>query len=399
MLIYLIPNKNNKKYDISLCVKYGSCNREYKLGNKIVTDIAGLAHYLEHQLFTMPTEDSFNYFSKTGTIANASTSNFCTKYYISGSKAFFNNLNYFLKMIYTPYFTDESVEKERGIIKEEVMMYDDNVDWIIDNKIRKNIFNKHYIRDKIAGEVSDVMKITKEDLYQAYNYFYIPRNMILTITGNFDVLKTIDYLNKLDYLNKPNHKINLIKVDEEEETLSEYGELYGNTTIPKVCYGFKINKDKLNIKEDYMTNMYLNLLFFMLFDEGSLFREEVYKEKYCTSYYLDHLNVDNFYILSFNADSEYADLFKDTIDKYLNNIKVYEEDFNRIKKILIASEIRISDNLPILADGIMNDFVKYNKVILDHVSLIKKLDFNILCDLIKKINFQNNSFILMLPKC
>ena len=397
MLVYLIPNKKKKKYDVSLCVRYGSCNRKYKIGKKEVVDISGIAHYLEHQLFTMPTEDSFNYFSKSGTTANAATSYFATKYFISGSKCFFNNLNYFLKMIYTPYFTDKSVNKERGIIKEEVMMYDDHVDWIIDNKFRKNIFNKHFIRDKIAGNVEDIMKITKEDLYQAYNYFYIPSNMILTISGNFDVEKTIEYLNKLKFLDKPNHKINEIKCDEDELTNSEYGELYGNTNIPKVCYGFKINKDKLGIKDNYLINMYLNCLFFMLFDEPSEFREEVYREKYCTTYYIDHLNVDNYYVLSFNADSNYADLFKDTIDKYLNNLKLNEDDFNRTKKILIASEIRVSDNLNVIADGIMNDFIRYNKVILDHVSIIKKMDYKVLSDLVKKISFDNNSFILMLP--
>ena len=99
MLVYLISDKKKKEYDISLCVKYGSCDRKYKIGDTVVCDVAGLAHYLEHQLFTMPTEDSFNYFSKTGTYANAGTSYFATKYYISGTKCFLNNLNYFLKMI------------------------------------------------------------------------------------------------------------------------------------------------------------------------------------------------------------------------------------------------------------------------------------------------------------
>ena len=397
MLVYLLSDKKKKQYDISLCVKYGSCDRRYKIGDMEANDVAGLAHYLEHQLFTMPEEDSFNYFSKTGTYANAGTSYFATKYYISGTKCYLKNLNYFLKMLFTPFFTDQTVSKEQGIIKEEIMMYDDTTDWIIDHQFRNNIFNVHPIRDKIAGTVDDIKTITKEDLYRAYNYFYIPSNMILTISGNFDVDKTMELLKNKKYLKRDNHEIIRIHEKENELTKSEYSELYGNTTVPKLSYGFKINKDKFHIKDNFILNMYLNCIFYILFDETSLFSDEVYKNDYCVNYYVEHMYVDNYYILNFNADSNFADLFKDTVDKYLSNIKVTEDDLERIKNVLIAGEIKVTDNLAGIMNDIQDEFVRYDNIVLDRVSIIKELNIKDMNNIIKKLSFDNNTFILMLP--
>ena len=108
--------------------------------------------------------------------------------------------------------------------------------------------------------------------------------------------------------------------------------------------------------------MYLNSLFYLIFDEISLFKEEVYKEGYASSYSVDHINVGDYYILSLSADSNYADLFKDTVDKYLKKIKVSEEELNRVKKISIASEIRSSDNVNRISRDFSNSFINYNKV-------------------------------------
>ncbi len=396
--VYIIPKNDCKNYDISLTIKYGSCDISYKLGNNYVTDKLGLAHYLEHQLFNMEDEKSFSKFSSYGTIANASTSYFQTRYYISGTKAFKENFNYFLKMIFTPFFTDLSVEKERGIIKEEIEMNEDDIYWKIDHKSRECLFNNHPIRNKIAGEVETIKDITKEDLYQAYNYFYIPSNMILTISGKVDKDLVFDILRNNKLLDIKNHKIVRKEYDEDVLTYSEYGELYDNVTIPKLDYSIKIDKSKIKIKDDYLVNMYLSTLFYLMFDEISLFKEEVYNENYCTRYDSGCMFVDNYCILSFNADSNFADLFKDTVDKYIENIKVTQDDLERVKKITIAGEIRNSDNVNRLAKDIQSTFVMYNKVYLDNIKMIKKMNIEELNEIIKNISFENNTFVLMLPK-
>ena len=395
--VYIIPKNDCKNYDISLTIKYGSCDISYKLGNNYVTDKLGLAHYLEHQLFNMEDEKSFSKFSSYGTIANASTSYFQTRYYISGTKAFKENFNYFLKMIFTPFFTDLSVEKERGIIKEEIEMNEDDIYWKIDHKSRECLFNNHPIRNKIAGEVETIKDITKEDLYRAYNYFYIPSNMILTISGKVNKDIVFDILRNNKLLDIKNHKIVRKEYDEDVLTYSEYGELYDNVTIPKLDYSIKIDKSKIKIKDDYLVNMYLSTLFYLMFGETSEFSEEVYKNKYASRYDEECTFIDNFCIFSLHTDSEYADLFKDTVDKYLENIKVNADDLERIKRINIAGEIRNSEDVNRIARYIQNDFIIYNKVYLDSIKYLKKMNIDDLNEIIKSISLDNRSFVLMLP--
>ncbi len=396
--VYVIPKYDNKNYDVSLTVKYGSSDINYYIGKKEINDPLGTAHYLEHQLFNMEDEKSFSKFSSYGTMANAGTSYFQTRYYISGTRAFSENFNYFLKMIFTPFFTDESVEKERGIIEEEIKMNDDDIYWAIDNKVRNNLFNVHPIKNKIAGEIDTIKDIDKDILYRAYKYFYIPSNMILTVSGNVDKDVVFNSLRDNPLLNIKNHKIVRKEYKEDSLTYKEYGELYDNTTIPKLSYCFKIDKSKIKLKDKYMINMYLSTLFYLMFDEISLFKEEVYNENYCTRYDSGCMFVDNYCILSFNADSNFADLFKDTVDKYIENIKVTQDDLERVKKITIAGEIRNSDNVNRLAKDIQSTFVMYNKVYLDNIKMIKKMNIEELNEIIKNISFENNTFVLMLPK-
>lgn len=396
--VYIIPKHDVKNYDVNLTVKYGSCDTNYFIGKKEYSDPLGTAHYLEHQLFNMEDEKSFSKFSSYGTIANASTSYFVTKYYISGTKSFKDNFNYFLKMLFTPFFTDESIEKERGIIEEEIKMNDDDIYWIMDNKTRNNLFNVHPIKNKIAGTIDSIKEITKEDLYRVYNYFYIPNNMILTISGNVDKDLIMDILHNNKLLDIKNHKIVRKEYNESPLTFSEYGELYDNVTIPKLDYCFKIDKSKIKIKDKYLVNMYLSTLFYLIFDEISLFKEEVYSNNYCSRYDEGCSFVDKYCIFSISADSVYADLFKDTVDKYLSSIKVSSEELDRVKKINIAGEIRNSDNVTRIARFIQNNFIMYNKVYLDNIKYIKKMNIDELNEIIKSINFDNNSFVLMLPK-
>ena len=396
--VYVIPKSDCKNYDISLTIKYGSSDISYKVGKEFVTDKLGLAHYLEHQLFNMEDEKSFSKFSSYGTMANASTSYFQTRYYISGTKAFKENFNYFLKMIMTPFFTDESVEKERGIIKEEIEMNDDDIYWNIDQKSRECLFNIHPIRNKIAGEVETIKDINKDDLYRAYNYFYIPSNMILTISGKVDKDVVFNLLRNNKLLDIKNHKIIRKEYNEDVLTYSEYGEIYGNVTSPKLDYSFKIDKRNIKIKDDYLVNMYLSTLFYLMFDETSEFKEEVYNNNYASRFDEECTFLDDYCIFSLHADSEYADIFKDTVDKYINNIKISEEDLERVKKINIAGEIRNSENVNRIARYIQNDFVIYNKIYLDNIKYIKKMNINDLNEIIKNISFDNNSFVLMLPK-
>ena len=221
--------------------------------------------------------------------------------------------------------------------------------------------------------------------------------MILTISGKVDKDLVFDILRNNKLLDIKNHKIVRKEYDEDVLTYSEYGELYYNVTIPKLDYSIKIDKSKIKIKDDYLVNMYLSTLFYLMFGETSEFSEEVYKNKYASRYDEECTFIDNFCIFSLHTDSEYADLFKDTVDKYLENIKVNADDLERIKRINIAGEIRNSEDVNRIARYIQNDFIIYNKVYLDSIKYLKKMNIDDLNEIIKSISLDNRSFVLMLP--
>ena len=169
--VVLIPILNKKDYYVNYTTKYGSINLDFIPNNsdKVYKSPKGIAHFLEHKMFEQESgEDPFTFFSKTGTSSNAGTSYKNTSYYIYGMNALKENLNYLINFVNEPYFTDKNVEKEKGIIIEEIKMYDDNPDWILSEEIAKATFKTHPIRYDIAGYPETVNSITKEKLVRSF---------------------------------------------------------------------------------------------------------------------------------------------------------------------------------------------------------------------------------------
>jgi len=172
--IYLLPLKNKKNYFISYATHFGSDVLSFTDNeDKTHTPPLGIAHFLEHKMFEQESgEDPFTFFSQSGTDSNASTSYDNTQYICSGTKKFRENLRYLIKFVNSPYYTDENVEKEKGIIAEEIKMYADIPDYKLELKLRECLYKNSPRRIDIAGTVQEINKITKEDLYDCYNSFY-----------------------------------------------------------------------------------------------------------------------------------------------------------------------------------------------------------------------------------
>ena len=185
--IFLVPYENKKNYFITYATRFGSDVLEFENDEKKYKPPLGIAHFLEHKMFEQEDGiDPFTYFSKSGTDSNASTSFDNTQYICYGNNEFANNLKYLINFVNSPYYTDENVEKEKGIIAEEIKMYEDMPDFKLEMKLREAIYNESSRRIDIAGSVEEIYKITKEDLYSCYNNFYVPNNMFILIAGNFD---------------------------------------------------------------------------------------------------------------------------------------------------------------------------------------------------------------------
>jgi len=398
--VYVIPNKNLKNYHAEFVVRYGSTTKSFKpINGKRYIDIPmGTAHFLEHKVFESEDVNPFEFFSKSGVFANASTSYDNTRYYIEGKKNFKANFEYLTTMVFTPYFTDELVNKEQGIIKEEIKMYEDQVEWNLDEFTRGNLTNTSY-KDSIAGTVDSIKKITPELLSKIYDTFYQPSNMFLIVSGNVSYKRIIDILNNNVALKsrKTNYPIAIKSIKDTKKVIKEYGILKKDIIIPKLKYSFKFDLNTFDIKDKVILKMYLNLIIGALFSEGSDFEDKIIKEKKATYFYHEHFVWDDIYVLSFNAESEYADLLVDEIDKIVNNIQIDEQEFLRIKRIWYSIIIRSIDSQGSIADSISDDILEDEKVI-DYYELINHLKYDEMMKVIKKMDFSNKSLTLVLPK-
>ena len=397
--VYILPNKNLGSYHVEVVSKYGSSIKEFiPIGEKDYLKLPlGVAHFLEHKTFDNDGVDAFKFFSKTGTYVNAATNYFYTKYYIDGKKGLKKNLDYLLNMIFTPYLIPLKVESEKGIIAEEIKMYDDEPDWIIDYESKNNIFYTT-VNEKIAGTVNSIQEIDSNILTKTYNTFYQPSNMFVVMTGNIKIDEVMDVIKNNKSLNsrKTNYPIVVKKTEEPSLVRNEYKCIYENVVVPKLSYAYKLDIDLLG-NDRILTRQYLSLIFSHLFGETSKFNEKVLEENLATGFFLDHIFFDNIYVFSLEAESLYADLFKDEVDKTLKNINITKEDFERVKKIWISIIIRGLDNKENLAYGVVDDLVRDEKIF-DQIELINKLNYDELLIIISKLDFSNKSFVLMVPK-
>ena len=398
--VYLIPFKNKKNYYAVLGTKYGSKDIEFYLDDEHVTTPYGTAHFLEHKMFEMENGiDPFKFFSKTGVNTNASTTFDNTRYYIWGVNDYLTNIKHLLDFVYSPYFTDKNVEKEKGIIKEEILMYEDNPEWVLDDNMRKNLFYKLPIKEKIAGTTKSVDEITKSDLEKAYNAFYNPANMFLIIGGNINVKEIEKLIKNHEILNSipKNNNIKRFEYDEPSDVKEEYKKIYMNIEIPKIRFSIKINKDKLNEFSKIEQNMYLGIIISSLFGSTSDFKEKVTNNFLTTGYYTENNNYYNYATIDITCESDKADMFIDEVKETLKNIKINKSTLERIKKVWIASEIRMIDNVEMTVDNVYSDLITYDHVYFDRINLIRNLNIKRLNNFINKLDLSNQSLVMILP--
>ena len=168
-------------------VNYGGAHRRFQLEGQTIDTPAGVAHFLEHKMFDLPNGDNaLNILSANGADPNAFTSSGVTCYYFQCTEGFEENLRMLLHFVSTPYFTAETVEKEQGIIAQEIMMGEDSPDSAVYYNMMEMLYAHHPVRDKVAGTVESISQITHETLYACHKAFYAPSNMALCVEGDVD---------------------------------------------------------------------------------------------------------------------------------------------------------------------------------------------------------------------
>ena len=395
--IYLLPFHNKKNYMMSYVTKFGSLSTEFIPYNKdeYIKVPDGIAHFLEHKMFEQEDGiDPFEFASKSGTYANAATNFDSTKYFFEGNKNFKENLDFLLDFVGKPYFTDENVNKEKGIIGEEIKQYDDDVNWFMEKEVYKSLLHNDNHRIDIAGSIDSISKITKEDLYDTYYTFYQPSNMFIVITGNFDVDEALDIIRKNKTLNsnKVSKEIRVKEIEEPDSVHDEYKELEFNINDTKTVYSIKIPIDTDNI---ILLKLYVSMMLDTKFGISSLFREELKKKDMFTRFNMDKEVVGNHLIITFFIETDKSMEIVDLIKEELKDLTIDNKDLERLKKVWIASLVMGSDDVGYMNEVISNDIIKYNRFINNKVDITRSLNMEDYNKYISNLDLKNDNIVII----
>ncbi len=402
--LFLIPYSNRNNYYINYATNYGAEVDEFVscVTGKKTKKPYGVAHFLEHKVFEQEDGiDPFTYYSESGADVNASTGYKLTSYTVDGINNFEDNLNYLLDFVNTPYFTDENVEKEKGIIIEELNMYKDQPENILYEESNKLLFQKHPMRIDIGGTPSSVRKITKEILYDCYDTFYQPSNMFLLVAGNFDVEKVLNIVKNNKKLNskKIKKEIKVTKVKEPVEVNIKEKEIkIDNIIVPKLFFNIKSPLKELEKEEKYKYIISADILSYILFGESSDFKEEMLKKNLFSLFFCSCDAVDDLLIYEFIAESKKPYEVKDEIIKCFKNRKITKEDVERIKKVKISLEVMASDRPYALLDVALNHLIDYGDIIYNKMDIIRSITLEDVEKVRNDILIDNNCFIVGYPK-
>ena len=186
LMICVVPKPGYAKSYAFFATRYGGMDTRFCLDGKWLDTPAGIAHYLEHKMFDTKEGNALQELAKNGAEPNAFTANAMTGYYFDSTDHFEENLKILLSFVSIPWFTQESVDKEQGIIGQEIRMIEDNPDWQIYTRMMQCLYSQSPVRTSIAGTVESISHITADTLYQCHKAFYTPANMVLTVVGDVD---------------------------------------------------------------------------------------------------------------------------------------------------------------------------------------------------------------------
>ena len=361
LTIMVLPKKTRKKY-IVWSANFGSVdNKFYAPGEKILTVVPdGIAHYLEHKLFEQENgKNSLDVLSSLGVEANAYTTNDHTAYLYECTENFEEALEEFMNYVQNPYFTDENVEKERGIIEQEIMMYDDYPDWALYMNAMKAMYKDNEINIDVAGTKETIAKINKERLYKIYNSFYTPENMLIVLSGDFCPEEIIEKLKTKITMEANKDGTKRVYNKEQEEIVQKYTEKEMNISIPSVLIAYKDNdlesdKIKKDIAIDILGTIIFgksSKLFEKLYEGGKIFSEPTVNYEFSKTF--AHVLIQ--------LQTNYVEEVLEEIKVYLDTLKkngIPKEDFERAKKRVYGDLIKDYNDVADIATGIVTDYFK-----------------------------------------
>lgn len=400
--VYMLPNNNVNKFYLTLNTRFGSINTKFKYDNKEYDMPKGIAHYLEHLSFNMENGSVFDHYSKIGSSINAFTTYDITSYNVTSNNRFKENLEYLLEYVYTPYFTKELFQSEKGVIEEEVKMYKDDPGMTIVNGTLNNVFVNDERKYLVGGTVKDVKSIKLEDVITCYNAYYNPKNMFLIITGNFNpneaLAITSEQMNKLNINNDFNVKDIYPKEPEKVNKKEEIIKM--NVDKPKVSIGIKIPKNNFKTLklDNYLLKIYISSILDINFGNTSLLLEELQKGSIVDDLDYTVIESNDYFIVLILSSTYYPEYFKDKIIEKFNSLNIEDSDLKRVAKVNISNYILLFDSAVAVNNYIMDEVMDNNEVNTGFMNIMRNLNIDTCKKILTKLNNYDYTICKIIPK-
>ena len=402
LTVYVYPKKLTTAYAM-FTSRYGSLERTFRLaGENFVTVPDGVAHFLEHKLFEQEDgSDVFEGFAAMGASANAFTSNEMTSYLFSTTSSVYEPLRKLLSFVMSPYFTEQNVEKEMGIIGQEIDMYEDQPAARLNQATLEALYREHNIRVNIAGTKETISHITPDVLYRCYNTFYHPSNMLLTVVGDVDeecVLDAVDAV--LGTEKRERLSIECRYPTETEAVEAEYTELSMQIAKPMLTFSAKDMTPLSNAKEKQHHAYAVNILLKLLFSRSSPFYNDLYRRGLVSdSFNVMYEWLDSCAHFMIAAESDEPNTVFSEIEKLLKDISeemFTRDDFLRVKRAMYADNIKMLDSTEEIAYN-LTDAAIHDLTLWDAGDAIRAVSYEDIL-LLAKNYFKDKHFVRVVIK-
>ena len=392
MKIIVIPKKNTKKKYVIWSTKFGSIDNNFidPTTNTEVKVPDGVAHYLEHKMFENENGvDSLYKMMALGLDANAYTTNDHTAYLFGCTDNFYEGLDELMDFVQHPYFTDENVEKERGIIGQEIGRYDDEPSWKLYVNAMDCLYKNNPIKLDIAGTVESIAKITKETLYSCYNTFYHPSNMVMCLSGDFEPEKIIEEVKKRLIPREKMAEIKRIYPEEPKGINKKEKEANMGINMPLFMIGYKDELQEDKVKED----LAVQIIFNSLLGKSSKVYQELYNEG------LLQTSLDSSYEYSktyahalIGGESSNPKKVYEKIKETIKNEEISKEDFERSKKKIYGDLVSEYNDVENIGRMYLSDAIK-DVNSMEYIDKIDDISLEYVNEILRKLFKENESII------
>lgn len=365
MTVIIIPKPELDKKYVIWGTHFGSIDNRFIMPETkeevFIPD--GVAHFLEHKMFEQPDgTNSLDTLMAMGIDANAYTTNDHTAYLFECTDNFYEGLDELMDYVQHPYFTEENVEKEKGIIAQEIKMYDDEPGWRLYINAMDCMYKENPIKIDIAGSVESISKINPDVLYKCYNTFYNPSNMIMVVCGNFKPEEMLEEIKRRLLPHKKQEEIKRIYPEKEKVINKKYNEQEMEVSIPLFAFGIKDVEDNSNKEELVKKHIAIEILLNMIIGKSSDAYKELYNEGILLSEPdLDYEFSDEYAHILISGQSKNPEKVRRKLEEEIENYKVNglnEENFSRISKKVYGDYVVEYNNVGNIARMFLADKMK-----------------------------------------